>query len=475
MRCIERLGAILLIVSILASGSASGADEGVALTVYNGGYGVVREIRKVDVGDDGHVRFQDVATGIDATTVHFKSLTDPAAKLLEQNYQYDLVSADKLLRRYIDRPIEVIAPGTSYEGRLLSFDTQQLVLQDVDGITMVQRPHNVRDIRFGPLPEGLITRPTLLWMIATRRSGEHLAEVTYQTTGLNWHAEYVLVLGDDDTTADLRGWVSVENNSGKRYASARLKFVAGDVHRVAPRTNRHKRGVLYAAVAEGDESSMQEKAFFEYHLYTLPRRSTVADREVKQLEMFPPVAGLTVAKRFLYNPLGHFRHGGGRHLNREYGISSEKKVRVFIEFENAEKNGLGIPLPAGKIRVFKQDPEDGALEFVGEERIDHTPKDEELSLQIGNAFDIVGQRRQTDFRLEKHRNWMRESIEIKIRNHKEKAVDVRIKEPISRWSNWQITERSHDFAKLDAGTVAFDVSVPAEGTTATTYTVEYAW
>ena len=203
--------------------------EGVALTVYNGGYGVVREIRGLDIGEDGGVKFTDVARLIDATTVHFKSLTDPGAKLLEQNYQYDLVSADKLLQKYIDKPIQVICPGKTYAGALLSFDGAQIVLKEEGGITMVQRADNVRDIRFGMLPEGLLTRPTLVWQVATGRPGRHLAEVTYQTGGVNWHAEYVLVLGGEDKTADMSGWVSVQNNSGKTYRQAKLKVIAGDV------------------------------------------------------------------------------------------------------------------------------------------------------------------------------------------------------------------------------------------------------
>ena len=449
-------------------------DEGVAVTVYNGGYGVVRELREVDIGDDGRVQFTDVATGIDATTVHFKSLTDPAAKLLEQNYQYDLVSADKLLQKYIDHRIEVVCPGKQYEGTLLSFDANQLVLHEEDGITMVQRPDNVRDIRFRELPEGLLTRPTLVWLVATQQPGEHLTEVTYQTGGLNWHAEYVLVLGADDADADLSGWVSVNNNSGKTYSDAKMKFIAGDVRRVQPERVAERRQVFARGLGV-PAAPMAEKAFFEYHMYTLPRPSTVADKEVKQLEMFTPTRGLRVDKKFLYNPLGQSRWGGGRHTDKSFGVTSYKKVHVFIEFSNSEDNKLGIPLPGGKVRVYKQDPDDEALEFIGEERIDHTPRDEDLSLRIGNAFDIVGERRQTNFRVDNRANWMQESIEIKIRNHKEEDVTVRIKEPMYRWTNWRIQARSHDYETLDSRTIAFDVPVKADGETVVTYTVKYTW
>lgn len=221
---------------------------------------------------------------------------------------------------------------------------------------------------------------------------------------------------------------------------------------------------------------MQEKAFFEYHMYTLPRPSTVADRETKQLEMFQPARGLKVEKRYLYSPLRGFRwSGGGRYTNQSYGVSSDKKVNVFIEFKNEEENQLGIPLPAGKIRLYKQDPDDKALEFIGEEQIDHTPKDEELSLMIGNAFDIVGERKQTDFKVRSNQDWMQETVEIEIRNHKEEAVTVRCKEPLYRWRNWRVVETSHDFEKLDSRTIAYDVEVPADGKVKVRYVVEYTW
>ncbi len=469
---------VMGMVCAMALPVAAAEKESVALTVYNGGYGVVREIRNLDIGNDGNVKFKDVASRIDATTVHFKSLTDEAAKLLEQNYQYDLVSADKLLKKYIDRKIEVICEGKSYAGTLLSFDAGQLVLRSKDGgIIMVQRADNVRDIRFGALPGGLLTRPTLLWKVFTRKPGMHTCEVTYQTGGLGWHAEYVLVLGGDDATADLSGWVSVNNTSGKTYNKAKLKFIAGDVRRVQPTRYPAPPGRTMGK-GRGMAEPMAEKAFFEYHMYTLERPSTVADNETKQLEMFTPARGLKVEKKYLYNPMGQRRwNWGGRYTGRSYGLSSYKKVQVFIEFVNSKENNknLGIPLPAGKIRVYKQDPADKALEFIGEERIDHTPKDEKLSLQIGNAFDVVGERKQTNFRVESGRHWIQESIEIKVRNHKKEDITVRVKEPMYRWTNWTITAKNHEYTKLDAHHVAFDVPVKVDGETVVTYTVEYTW
>jgi len=470
---------ILTIVAALALAAVvpvSGAQdkEGVAVTVYNGGYCVVRETRQLDIGKSGVVKFTDVASRIDATTVHFKSLTDPAAKLLEQNYQYDLVSADKLLRKYIDKQIEVVCEGKTYGGALLSFDARQIVLRQKDGgIVMVQRPDNVRDIRFEALPGGLLTRPTLVWQVATAKPGKHVAEVTYQSSGINWHAEYVFVLNGDDTAGDLSGWVSVQNGSGKTYTDAKMKFIAGDVRRV--QDVPHQVGSARGRRAEKGVG-MQEKAFFEYHMYTLPRPSTVADSEIKQLEMFSPARGVKVTKKYLYNPLGSFRwNSGSRYTDRSYGVTSYKKVNVFIDFKNTAENRLGIPLPAGKVRVYKQDPDDEAMEFIGEERIDHTPKNEELSLRIGNAFDIVGERKQTEFRVESGRKWMSETVELKVRNRKEEPVTVRIKEPLYRWLTWRITEKSHDYEKLDSRHVAFDVKAEPDKEVTVTYTVEYTW
>jgi len=466
-----------VMAAALALPAAAQEKEGVSLTVYNGGYAVVREIRSLDVPEGGEVKFTDVASAIDATTVHFKSLTDPAAKLLEQNYQYDLVSADKLLKKYLDKPIDVVCKEKTYSGVLLSFDGGQIVLkEDGGGLAMVQRPDNVRDIRFKVLPEGLLTRPTLVWQVWTQKPGKHLAEVTYQTGGMGWHAEYVLVLGANDTAADLSGWVSVQNNSGKTYQDSRMKFIAGDVRRVQPRPEPMMEYAEGGAKAAMPPAPMEEKAFFEYHMYMLPRPSTVADNEIKQLEMFDPVRGMKVDKKFLYNPMGDFRWSpGGRYDQPSYGVTSPQKVNVFIEFRNDQKNKLGIPLPAGKIRVYKQDPDDKALEFVGEEKIDHTPKDEKLELEVGNAFDIVGERKQTEFRVESGRKWMQESLEIKVRNHKKEDVVVRVKEPLYRWVNWRITQESHEHIKLDSRTVAWDLPVKADGEVTLTYTVEYTW
>ena len=436
----------------LAGPAAAQEAEGVAVTVYNGGYAVVRDVRSLDIGKDKTVRYTDVARLIDPTTVHFRSLTDPAAKLLEQNYQYDLVSADKLLDKYIDRQIEVVTDKSVYRGTLLSFDGGQIVLEQGGngGIVMVQRAENVRDIRFSELPGGLLTRPTLVWLVATDKPGKQLTEVTYQTAGMGWHAEYVMVLGDKDTKADLSGWVSVDNKSGKTYRDAKLKFIAGDVRRVQP-----PRPMMFGSNsgrAGGMAAPMEEKAFFEYHMYLLPRPSTVADNEVKQLEMFPPARDVKVNKRYVYTGVG-------------------KKAEVWVDFKNEQANGLGMPLPAGKVRVYKQDPDDKAIEFVGEESIDHTPKNEKLELMIGHAFDIACERKQVSFRSQPR--WSEEKVEILLRNHKTEPVEIEVK--LNVGTNWQITESSLQYEKKDASTILFRVPVKPEVEVKLTYTIERRW
>lgn len=466
-------------LSVLAAVVPVREKDGVALTIYNQNFGVVRQTRAMEIpAAESTVRFMDVAAQIDGTSVHFQSLTDPATTVLEQNFEYDLVSADKLLQRYIDQGLTVLTKdGTRYSGKLLSFDDRQLVLRPEgagDGIVMIARGDNVKDIQFGALPEGLITKPTLVWKVATTKPGRHRVEVAYQTAGLNWHADYNAVLNATDTALDLSGWVTIYNQSGATYEDARLKLIAGDVRRVPAPAPPAMRGRAVAAFAEA-RPQFEEKAFFEYHLYTLQRPTTVANNQTKQIELLKTV-GVPIKKVFFYCGVPQYRFYGG--LNTDPGFGSEdsnRKVNVIIEFKNSKENQMGMPLPKGRVRVFKRDDADGTLEFVGEDLIDHTPKDETLRLQIGDAFDVVGERRRTDFKIDTGSKTMSESFEIRIRNHKTEPVEVLIKEPLYRWSNWQIIAKSHDWIKHDANTIHFPVRVDKNGEQVITYTVRYTW
>jgi len=440
--------------------------EGVSLTVYNQNFAVVKEIRTLNLGAKvSTIQFRDVAREIDPTSVHFRSLTDPeGTTVLEQNYEFDLLSADKLLDKYIDKSIAVLTKeGQRYEGTLLSFDPEQLVIKGSDGLFMVQRPDNVQNIEFGALPEGLLTRPTLIWNVATAKPGDHLARVTYQTTGLSWQADYSAVINADDTAMDLAGWVTLTNRCGAGFKDARLKLMAGDVRRIEPQRAQ----MLYATMTAEDKAAsggFEEKAFFEYHLYTLERPTTVNDNQVKQIELLT-AAAVPVTKRYVFEPEGRYWH-------RRYGQGNLYKVNVYVEFKNAEASSLGMPLPKGKVRVYKRDPADADLEFVGEDRIDHTPKDEELKLYVGDAFDIVGEKIFTDRR--QAQRWRQNSVRIELRNHKSEDVTIRVREHLGG-GQWEITAKSQDFKKIDAATIEFEVPVKADGKAEVTYTVDYRW
>ncbi len=470
--------AVLLLAAVVAR-AAENQDEGVALTIYNQNFGVVREKRNVEVPDKlGAIRFGDVAAQIDGTSVQFKSLTDPTATVLEQNYEYDLVSADKLLQKYIDKQITVLTKdGSRYSGNLLSFDGNQLVIRqfgEKGDLVMVQRGDNVKDIEFGALPEGLITKPTLVWKLATEKPGKQLIEVAYQTGGLNWYADYNAVLNAKDTQMDFAGWVTIENKSGATYKDARLKLIAGDVRRVQPMaqgTMPLKMALSEAAPAPGFE----EKAFFEYHLYTLQRATTVAENQTKQIELLK-TADVPVKKVYLYDGAPQFRFYGGLNTNAGYGSEeSNKKVNVIIEVKNSQENHMGMALPKGKVRLYKRDEADKSLEFIGEDEIDHTPKDETIKLHVGDAFDVVGERKRTDFKVDNAAHWMTESFEIRGRNHKDEPVEVLVKETLYRWNNWEITQASHKWTKFDSNTIHFPVKVDKDGEQVITYTVRYTW
>ncbi len=459
--------------------TATADGEGIALTIYNQNFGVVREKRNVDVKEKtGTIQFTDVASQIDGTSVQFKSITDPDATVLEQNYEYDLVSADKLLEKYIDKQITVLTKdGSRYSGSLLSFDANQLVIRqegEKSEIVMVQRGDNVKDIQFGALPEGLITKPTLVWKLATEKVGQQLIEVAYQTAGINWQADYNAILNPNDTKLDLGGWVTINNQSGATYKDAKLKLIAGDVRRVQQPQPMFMAGAM-RQMAVANESAFEEKAFFEYHLYTLGRPATVAQNQTKQIELLK-AADVPVKKVFLYEGAPQYRFHGGLNNDASYGNeNSNKKVNVIVEVKNSKENNLGMALPKGKMRLYKRDEADGSLEFIGEDEIDHTPKDETVKLHIGDAFDIVGERKRTDFHVDASSHVMTESFEIRVRNHKTEPVEVLVKETLYRWSNWEITDSNQKWTKYDSNTIHFPVQVGKDGEQVITYTVRYTW
>ncbi len=447
------------------------------------GYALVRQERDVKLASGrSTLKFADVAALIDPTTVTFTSLTEPRTRVLEQSYQFDLVSTDKLLLKYIDRPIAVERRvGERVEtinGTLLSA-TDGLLLRTSDGT--VQSLRDYSSVRFPEVPGGLDTRPTLVWDVTSPRAGDQRSRVTYQTGGVTWWTDYNLIFNEgkdaNSGVLDLSAWVSIINQSGAAYPDAHLKLIAGDVHRAMP-ASRASVGLVLAkadAVAAPAVAGFTEKSLFEFHLYTLERPTTLANNSTKQIELFEQARQVPARKVLIYSGQAQPYFYPNPITDRNFESGSNKKVDVYLEFRNDKSYGLGVPLPAGRIRVSKLDTSDGSLEFIGEDRIDHTPKDEEVRVKLGSAFDVVGERRQTDFSVDTHARWMEEEIEIKLRNHKEQPVRVIAKENLYRWSNWKILTKTHGWVKEDARTIAFPVEVPKDGETLVRYRVRYTW
>jgi len=449
-------------------------SEGVELTVYNQNIALVKDRRTMKLTSGvNEVRFSDVAAQIDATSVHFRSLTDPAGtRVLEQNYEYDIVGSSKLLRKYVDQEISLVTEdGTTYTGTLLS-GTDDIILQGDDGQVTVVKLASVREFSFPALPEGLITRPTLVWLLRAAQAGDHDVEVTYLTGGVNWRANYIVVLADDDKSLDLTGWVTLDNRSGASYKDAKLKLVAGDIHRAAE-PGMVAKAEEYAAVLPTPAPQVAERAFFEYHLYEVQRPVTIKDNQTKQIE-FASATDVPAKKFFVYDgsQMGYYGYRGPQ-TDPSYGTASNTKVMVMLEFKNGEDQGLGIPLPKGTVRVYKRDV-DGSELLVGEDAIDHTPEDETVRLYLGDAFDVVGERVQTGFKKLGERS-LEESFKITLRNHKDEAVEVRVVEHMYRWSEWEIVKESAEHTKTDAQTIEYRVQVPANGEETVTYTVRYRW
>lgn len=447
------------------------------------GYAMVRDTRpmKLEAGRST-VRFTDVAALIDPTTVTFQSLSDPATRVLEQNYQFDLIGMDKLLQRYLDKPVTVDRAGSAQtgpatSGTLLSAG-DGLVLRSSDGSIHALREYGA--VHFAELPGGLITRPTLVWDVNAARGGEHQTRVTYQTAGITWWADYNLIFNEgrdaNNGTVDLGAWVSIVNQSGASYEDARLKLIAGDVHRVEPpqRVYMQKRAMEMAAVADAG-AGFEEKAFFEFHLYTLGRRTTLADNSTKQIELFEQTKSIPAKKLLVYYGAPGYAAYGGPYTDRDIGTPGNRKVDVYLEFRNDKAKGLGVPLPAGRVRVSKLDSADDSLEFIGEDVIDHTPKDEDVRIKLGSAFDVVGERRQVDFSIDTKARVMEEEIEVKLRNHKDQAVEVLVRETLYRWSDWSVLSQSHAFTKEDARTIHFPVKIAKDGEATVRYRVRYRW
>lgn len=447
-------GAIFFIIPFLLIFAQESNQKSVAITVYNNNLGVVKDLRTLDITSGiSTIKLTDVAQYIDPTSVHIGI----DGEVLEQNFQYDLVSLDKILNKYLDKSIQLVnQKGELLEGILLTSSGNQIVLQKKDGGLLMLSDVSDYQISVNALPDGLITKPTLVWMVNSPKSGKQDVEVSYQTTGMNWHAEYVAVLNKNDDKLDLNSWVSVENKAGATFKNAKLKLIAGDVNLVQPQYNgRLYKGEMVMAM-DAMQPQFEEKEFFEYHIYNLQRPTTLSNNETKQVSLFE-ASDVKANKKYFYK--------GGSY----YGNNSNGKVAVIIEFDNSKSNNLNIPMPKGKVRVYKSDGD--ALEFIGEDLIDHTSKNEKVKLKIGEAFDVVVNDVQKDNKRITDRVSEQE-FEITIKNKKSESIVVDVERSLGL--NWTIINSSLDFEKINSQNILFKVPVKAEGETILKYKVRYA-
>ncbi len=442
-------------------------QKDVAVTVYNQNLGLIRDVRRLQLpAGDFDLRFMDIAAKVNPATVHIVSQTAPHdLDVLEQNYEYDLLSPDKLLSKYVGRDVALVqfhnennsTHEVDIKATLLADNDNQPVWKVGDQIvTGIGRDR----IIFPDVPANLYSKPTLIWLLSNRHAGGETVEASYLTNEMNWSADYVLTLANTQKTADLNGWVTVLNNSGTEFRNALLQLVAGAVNVVQAARSRP----MYKAAAvpaPSSEAQFVQENISEYHLYTLDRRTTLQDNESKQISLLE-AANFPVEEHYEVN-------GQSYYYQQEIapGEPAKDPVEVHLKFKNSQANSLGMPLPAGTVRVYQSDSK-GRMQFVGEDHIDHTPKDETLDLHIGNAFDIVEERKQTDFqRIDRHTT--ETAFELRLRNHKSDGVTVEVNEPIG--GDWTILESSFKYEKTSASSARFMVPVPADGEAVLTYRV----
>jgi len=496
-------------IALLCSACAAAASAAQpALTIYNQNFAVVRDAIPLDLKQGvNDVRFTETTAHLEPDSV---ILRDPAGKtklqILEQNYRNDPVSQELLLSIFEGKTIEFetdlgwgqkkVVPGkiirsgyvphaqsamqrygqTYYQSQMaMASGTSQPIIE-VEGKLQFALPG--RPV-FPPLTGDTILKPTIDWQINADKAGKLEAELAYVTGGMSWEADYNIVAPEKSDLLDVIGWVTIDNQSGKTFENARIKLMAGDVSKIQPREEMMDYAQARASMAPPSAPAVTEKAFEDYHLYSLARSATLHDRESKQVE-FIRANGVKSERVYLYDGLkidwNRWRSYGMENIrtNQELGAEMETKVAIMREFKNSEANHLGMPLPKGRVRFYKQD-EDKQLEFTGENTIDHTPKDETLRVYTGNAFDLVGERRRTNIKVDSNNHWLDESFEIKLRNHKKEQVEIRVVEHLFRWYNWDITEKSDTFLKTNAQTMEFRVQLKPDEEKTIHYTVHYSW
>jgi hypothetical protein len=441
------------------------ASEQLSLTVYNQNFGLVREVRSVHLGKGTvELSYGDVSAHIQPETVHIKSLFgDSQLNVLEQNYRYDLLTPETLLKKYVGKIVKVYR----YNENTGADEEKQAELLSVEGGTVVKIDGQITSnfpgrFAFPEVPENLVQKPTLVWLLSSA-AAEQRVEVTYLTQELNWHADYVLSVDADDKLGDLNGWVTLTNGSGTSYKNAELKLVAGDVQRLAQVVTEREADVDMDGSPE-EKPQFKQEGLFEYHLYTLQRPTNLLDKEQKQVSLLA-ASGIRLDKKLIF-------FGAEQYFRGNYGqVQQNQKVGVYLDFQNSEQNHLGMPLPKGTVRVYKSD-KSGQQQFIGEDAVDHTPRDERIRIKLGEAFDVLGDRTETAWQAVS--SCVSESSwEIKLRNHKDTPETVLVNEPAG--GDWEILSSSLPATKKDSSTFTFDVPLAPRSETKVTYRVRVRW
>jgi hypothetical protein len=474
---------ITLPVLLCALGAVAAAQP--AITIYNQGFGVVRERVPLDLkAGETPVTFVGATAQLEPDSV---VLRDPTGKVqlrvLEQSYRADVMSQGVLLALNEGKEIDFLVRDQNSKeytirGKVVRSGynpggEQTTPIIEVDGKLRFSLPG---EPMFPALPGDGVLKPTLNWKIGASQPAKFEAELGYITGGMSWQAAYNLVAPEKGDALDIVGWVTVNNTSGKLFENAAVKLMAGDVNRVQPKSPQlMARGAMRMESMMAADAAVTEKAFDEFHLYTLPRAVTLRDRETKQVE-FMRATGVKAPVIYVYDGAAMFSiFYGGMNRDPGYGTQSNKKVWVMREFRNSEENKLGLPLPKGRMRFYRRDDVDGRIEFTGENELDHTAKNELIRVKTGDAFDVVGERTRMNFNGNNRQEFAEEDFEIKIRNRKAEVIQVRVVEHLYRWSNWSIVQKSADFTKKDAQTIEFNVPLKPDEERIITYRVRYEW
>ena len=451
-------------------------QKSLAITIYNSDLALVKDQRTVKLPKgDARLAFQEVSAQIKPETALLRSLTEPKGFwVAEQNFDFDLLTPEKLLDKYVGRTVTIVSQRPNANGPGVKEIREQATVLSTNGGVVLQYPDRIETgingrIVYPDVPANLRARPTLVISLHSGTEKAQTLELSYLTGGLAWKADYVANLAPDEKTMDLSGWVTLTNQSGIAYPNATLQLVAGDVNRVQPRPSPMPMPPMARMQEDAAAPQMAEQSLFEYHLYTLDRPTTIAANQTKQVALLS-TSGVPITKELVLE-------GQPYYYQSSYGELGDKlKVGVFITFDNKEANHLGMPLPKGIIRVYKQDNE-GRAQFVGEDGIDHTPKNETVRIKLGESFDVTGHRKQTDFknlgRDSKHLTVTESAYEIRLKNAKQEATTVIVREPMP--GDWEILSSSLPWTKAASGTAEFKVPVPAGGETVLTYRVRVKW